>query len=93
MLGLPFNIASYALLLMLLAKEVDMIPGMLMGSLGDVHVYENHIEGAKEQMSRASKKLPKLELTNWKSIWDWQYTDFDLQGYDPHPTIKFEIAV
>lgn len=93
MLGLPFNIASYALLLMLLAKEVDMIPGILMGSLGDVHVYENHIQWANEQMNRESKELPKLELTNWKSIWDWQYTDFDLQGYDPHPTIKFEIAV
>ncbi len=93
MLGLPFNIASYALLLMLLAKEANMIPGILMGSLGDVHIYENHIEWAKEQMNRTSKELPKLELTNWKSIWDWQYTDFELQGYDPHPTIKFDIAV
>jgi thymidylate synthase len=44
-------------------------------------------------MNRTSKELPKLELTNWKSIWDWQYTDFELQGYDPHPTIKFDIAV
>jgi len=93
MLGLPFNIASYALLLMLLAKESNMIPGVLMGSLWDVHVYENHIQWANEQMNRQSKELPKLELTNWKSIWDWQYSDFELQWYDPHPTIKFDIAV
>jgi len=93
MLGLPFNIASYALLLMLLAKEADMIPWILMGSLGDVHVYENHVDGAKEQISREAKALPKLEITNRKSIWDRQYTDLELTGYDPHPGIKFEIAV
>lgn len=93
MLGLPFNIASYALLLMLLAKEANMIPGILMGSLGDVHVYENHIEGAKEQMSRDIRALPKLEITNFTSIWDWKYTDVEVIGYDPHPAIKMEIAV
>jgi thymidylate synthase len=64
-----------------------------MGSLGDVHVYENHVEGAKEQISREPKALPKLEITNFKSIWDRQYTDLELTGYDPHPGIKFEIAV
>lgn len=56
-----------------------MIPGILMGSLGDVHVYENHIDGANEQLSREPKKLPTLELPNFTSIWDWKYTDFELQ--------------
>lgn len=78
MLGLPYNIASYALLLLLLAKEVDMVPGILMGSLGDVHIYENHIEGAKLQLSREPKKLPTLELPNFTSLWNWEYTDFEL---------------
>jgi len=76
---LPYNIASYALLLLLLAKEVNMVPGILMGSLGDVHVYENHIDGANKQLSREPKKLPTLELPNFTSIWDWKYTDFELQ--------------
>jgi len=75
---LPYNIASYALLLLLLAKESNMISGILMGTLGDVHVYENHIEGAKEQISREPKPLAKLELLNFTSIWDWKYTDFEL---------------
>jgi len=93
MLGLPFNIASYALLLMLLAKEANMKPWILMGSLGDVHIYENHIEWAKEQLSREPKPLPKLEIKNFTSIFDRQYTDIEVTGYDPHPTIKFDIAV
>lgn len=93
MLWLPYNIASYALLLLLLAKESNMIPGILMWSLGDVHIYENHIDGAKEQLSREPKKLPTLELPNFTSIWDWKYTDFELQWYDSHPKIEFAIAV
>lgn len=55
-----------------------MIPGILMGSLGDTHVYENHIEGAQEQISREPFTLPTLEITNFTSIWDWKYTDFEL---------------
>lgn len=93
MLGLPYNIASYALLLLLLAKEAHMIPGILMGSLGDVHVYENHIENAKIQIAREPKLLSKLEITNFTSIWDWNYTDFELVGYESHPKIEYEIAV
>lgn len=93
MLGLPYNIASYALLLVLFAKEANMIPGILMGSLGDVHIYENHIEGAKEQISREPKKLPTLEIKNFTSILDWKYTDFELLGYESHPRIDFPIAV
>jgi len=93
MLWLPYNIASYALLLLLLAKESNMVPGILMWSLGDVHIYENHIEGAQEQISREPYKLPKLEITNFTSIWDWKYTDFELIGYEAHPKLSFEIAV
>lgn len=78
---------------MLLAKESNMIPGILMGSLGDVHVYENHIDGANEQLSREPKKLPVLVLPNFTSIWDWNYMDFALLEYDSHPKIEFSIAV
>lgn len=93
MLGLPYNIASYALLLLLLAKEAKMLPGILMWSLGDVHIYENHIDGAHEQISREFKILPQLELPNFTSIWDWKYTDIQLIGYESHPKIEFTIAV
>jgi thymidylate synthase len=93
MLGLPYNIASYALLLLLLAKESNMVPGILMGSLGDVHIYENHRDGAQEQISRELKVLPKLDIPNFTSIWDWKYTDIELIGYDSHPKIEFTIAV
>ncbi len=93
MLGLPYNIASYALLLLLLAKESNMVPGILMGSLGDVHIYENHSDGAQEQISRELKLLPKLEILNFTSIWDWKYTDIELIWYESHPKIEFTIAV
>ena len=56
-------------------------------------MYENHLEGAKEQIAREPKPLPKVELPNFTSIWDWKYTDFELIGYDPHPKIEFAIAV
>ena len=95
MLGLPFNIASYALLLHLLAKESNMEEGKLIGFLGDVHIYENHVEGAKEQLGRDSKKypLPQVKTENFKSIFEWQYTDTTLENYQSHPAIKFDIAV
>jgi len=93
MLWLPYNIASYALLLLLLAKESHMVPGILMWSLGDVHVYENHVDGAIEQISRELKILPKLEITNFTSIWNWKYTDIELIWYESHPKIEFTIAV
>ncbi len=95
MLGLPFNIASYALLLHLLAKESGFKEGKLVGFLGDVHIYENHMEGAKEQLSRDPKKypLPKLETENWKSIFDWHAEDSKVIGYESYPRIPFEIAV
>jgi thymidylate synthase len=93
-LGLPFNIASYALLLQLLCWETGFIPGKLIGFLGDTHLYVNHIDGIKEQLTRVPKKLPEIHLNKpFTSIFDWKYTDVSLEGYDPYPTIKFDIAV
>lgn len=95
MLGLPFNIASYAILLHLLAKESGFEEGRLVGFLGDVQIYENHIEGAKEQLNRDPNTflLPKIQTNNFKSIFDWQYTDTEVVGYESHPKIPFDIAV
>jgi len=95
MLGLPFNIASYALLLHLLAKEAGLKEGKLVGFLGDVHIYENHINGAKEQLSRDPNKypLPKIETENWKIIFDWHSEDTKLLNYQSYDRIHFEIAV
>lgn len=95
MLGLPFNIASYALLLHLLAKESGFAEGKLVGFLGDVHIYENHIAGAKEQLTRDVNKypLPKIRTENFTSIFDWKTEDTELLNYQSYPTIKFEIAV
>ncbi|MFP4118398.1 MAG: thymidylate synthase [Candidatus Woesearchaeota archaeon] len=92
-LGLPFNIASYGTLLHLLAKEADMEEGRLVGQLGDVHIYENQLEGAKEQLTREPYKLPKITTENFASIYDWKYTDSTIKDYEHHPKIKFPIAV
>lgn len=95
MLGLPFNIASYALLLHLLAKETGLQEGKLVGFLADVHIFENHIDGAKEQLARDTNKypLPKIETENFTSIFDWTAADSKIIGYESYPTIKFDIAV
>ena len=95
MLGLPFNIASYALLLHLLAKETNLAEGKLVGFLGDVHIYENHVDGAKEQLLRDPNKypLPRIETKKFTSIFDWQADDTELINYQSYPTIKFDIAV
>lgn len=95
MLGLPFNIASYALLLHLLAKETGLKEGKLVGFLADVHIYENHLTGAKEQLSRDPNKYPlaNIETENWKSIFDWQYTDTKLLNYQSYEKISFDIAI
>lgn len=95
MLGLPFNIASYALLLHLLAKEAGLKEGKLVGFLADVHIYENHIDGAKEQLTRDTKKypLPTIETENWKSIFDWEYQDSKILNYQSYDKIPFEIAI
>ena len=93
MLGLPFNIASYGLLLHLLAKEAGLKEGRLVGFLGDTHIYVNHIEGAKEQLSREPYPLPKIETPRFTSIFEWEYTDTQLLDYQHHPHIRFEVAV
>lgn len=92
-LGLPFNIASYALLLHLLAKESGLKEGRLVGFLADTHIYSNHVEGLKEQLTRTPKKLPTLETENFTSIFDWKYQDSKAKDYNPEPRIKFPIAV
>ena len=96
-LGLPFNIASYGLLLEIIAKEVNMVPDQLIGNLGDVHLYSNHIEQAKEQLTREPMKLPKLnELPNYlcmKDDWEcYKPSDFTLDNYQSHPTIKAPLS-
>jgi thymidylate synthase len=96
MLGLPFNITSYALLLHLLAKEAGLQEGKLVGFLADVHIYENHFEGAKEQLTRDPKKypLPKVVTENFTSIFDWRGSeDSKVVGYESYPKIEFQIAV
>jgi thymidylate synthase len=92
-LGLPFNIASYGLLLHLLAKEANLKEGKLIGFLGDTHIYVNHVDGLKEQLKRERYQLPKIETENFTSIFDWKYTDSKLINYKKQGPIKFEIAV
>ena len=89
-LGLPFNIASYATLLIILGKEVNMMPDYLIGSLGDVHLYKNHIEQAKALITRTPYKLPKLEITNC-DIQNGEF-DWELINYQSHPSIKAPLS-
>lgn len=95
MLGLPFNIASYALLLHLLAKESGLKEGRLVGFLADVHLFVNHADGAKEQLSRDPNTypLPTLQTANFTSIFDWKAEDTTVVGYQSYPRIPFEIAI
>jgi len=92
-LGLPFNIASYGCLLHLLAKEAGLGEGRLIGFLGDTHIYVNHINDISLQLLRKPKPLPQIKTEKFTSIFDWHYDDTIVEGYDPHPAIKFEIAV
>ena len=95
MLGLPFNIASYALLLHLLAKETGLKEGKLIGFLADVHLFVNHLDGAKEQLTRDPNTypLPKIKTEKFTSIFDWQYADSIIEGYESYPKIDFPIAI
>jgi thymidylate synthase len=90
-LGLPFNIASYGLLLHLLAKEVNMVPNELIFSGGDVHLYTNHIQQSKEQLTRQTFNLPKLELTN-TSLDDLKYEDVKILNYQSDKVLKAELS-
>jgi thymidylate synthase len=93
-LGVPFNIASYALLTMMIAQVCDLEPGEFIHSFGDVHIYQNHIEQVKMQMERDLRSLPKLNLNpNVKDIFSFAFEDFTLEGYDPHPHIKGAVSV
>jgi thymidylate synthase len=91
-LGVPFNIASYALLMTMIARECDLMPGILVHTLGDAHIYLNHLEGLKLQLQRTPSALPHLELPK-KNLLDYKFEDFKLAGYQPAAFIKFPIAV
>ena len=93
-LGVPFNIASYALLTMMVAQVCDLKPGEFVHTFGDLHLYANHLEQAKLQLTREPKPLPQMRLNpKVKNIHGFRYEDFELLGYDPHPGIKAPIAV
>lgn len=93
-LGVPFNIASYALLTMMIAQVCDLQPGEFIHSFGDVHIYSNHVEQVKLQLKREPRALPVMKLNpKVKSVFDFTYDDFELTNYDPHPHIKGEVSV
>jgi thymidylate synthase len=93
-LGVPFNIASYALLTMMIAQVCDLEPGEFVHTFGDVHIYQNHLEQVRLQMGRELRSLPTLKINpNVKDIYSFKYEDFTLEGYDPHPHIKGVVSV
>ncbi|WLV25933.1 thymidylate synthase [Aciduricibacillus chroicocephali] len=93
-LGVPFNIASYALLTQLLAQTCGLEPGEFIHTLGDAHIYANHVEQVKAQLERAPRELPQLVLNpDISSLFDFELKDMEIRGYDPHPSIKAPIAV
>lgn len=93
-LGVPFNIASYALLTMMIAKVVGLEPGEFVHTFGDAHLYLNHLEQARLQLTREVRPLPTMHIRRTPdSLFEYRYDDFELRGYDPHPHIKAEVAV
>jgi thymidylate synthase len=92
-LGVPFNIASYALLTMMVAQITDLEPGDFVHTFGDVHLYNNHLEQARLQLQREPRSLPTMKIRPRSSLFDHRLEDFELQGYDPHPHIKAQVSV
>jgi thymidylate synthase len=92
-LGVPFNIASYALLTLMIAQVTGLRPGEFVLALGDVHLYQNHLEQARAQLARAPRPFPRMRLASREDLFAFRYEDFVLEGYDPHPAIKAPIAV
>lgn len=93
-LGVPFNIASYALLLKMMAQVTGLQEGDFVHTLGDAHIYTNHLDQVKLQLTRQPRTLPKMNIKpGIKSIFDFKYEDFELEGYDPYPHIKGEVAI
>jgi len=93
-LGVPFNIASYALLTLMIAQVTNLAPGEFVHTLGDAHIYSNHIEQVKQQLSREAKNLPIMKINpHIKDIFSFKYDDFEILNYDPHPLIKAPVAV
>jgi thymidylate synthase len=93
-LGVPFNIASYALLTLMIAQGTDLAPGEFVHTFGDAHLYRNHLDQARLQVSREPRPLPVMRLNpDIRSVFDFRYDDFQLEGYDPHPHIPAPVAV
>lgn len=92
-LGVPFNIASYALLTMMVAEVCGLRVGEFVHTFGDVHIYSNHMEQVAEQLARTPRQLPTMNINSRGSIFDFEFEDFTLVGYDPYPTIKAPIAI
>jgi len=93
-LGVPFNIASYALLTLMIAQVVNLKPGEFVHTLGDAHIYSNHFDQVNEQLTRQPKELPTMHInSNVKNIFDFKFEDFKLSDYDPYPLIKAPVAI